>query len=582
MTSTSHPTVPALKRLFGYLKSYWGMGLMAILAMAMVAVSEAAIPGVLKPVMDNGFSGQDPWTLWYVPTGVVVLAVFRAMTQYASNYMLSWVSNRVLLDLRVKMFERLLHAPASFYQRETTSTLINQIVFEVNQVLGVLTTVLITLVRDSLTVIGLLSYLFYLNWRLTLVIAIILPIIGFLVSKINRRLRRLNREQQTLTNALSYVVKEAVAGYKVVKIHNGEAYEQERFDSMTSRLRGYAMRVSVSGGLAQPITQILASLALAVIITVAMLQSASGTLTVGGFTAFVTAMLLVVSPLKHLIDVNQPLQRGITAAELIFQLIDTEIESTGGTLTFLRAQGRVTFNRVSFYYDFADMPILDNITLDVKVGEMIALVGPSGSGKTTLVNLLPRFFDPTQGQIFLDDIPLTELHLANLRHQISFVSQDVVLFNDTVAANVAYGQSIDMARVQSALVGANLANTVDAMPDGVHTFVGDNGMRLSGGQRQRLAIARAIYKDAPILILDEATSALDSESERYVQTALERLMEGRTTLVIAHRLSTIERADRIIVLERGRIVEQGSHHQLLANDSLYAHLHRIQYSQKEA
>lgn len=582
MNPPAQATGPVLRRLLGYLKPYWVMGVFAILAMAMVAASEAAIPAVLKPIMDKGFSGRDPWTLWFVPVSVVALAVVRGLSQYLANYLLSWVSNRVLLDLRVRMFERMLHAPASFYQRETTSTLINQIVFEVNQVLGVLTTVLITLVRDSLTVVGLLGYLFYLNWRLTLVMAVILPTIGFLVSKINRRLRRLNREQQTLTNELSYVVEEAVAGYKVVKIHNGEEYERRRFDSMTARLRGYAMRVTVSGGLAQPITQMLASLALAVVITVAMIQSTTGELTVGGFTAFVTAMLLVVSPLKHLIDVNQPLQRGMTAAELIFQLMDAEVEPTGGTRTLERARGKVTFDHVGFHYGASAVPTLGDISLDVRPGEMVALVGPSGSGKTTLVNLVPRFFDATGGQIRLDDIPLAELRLPDLRRQIAFVSQDVVLFNDTVAANVAYGQTIDLPRVEAALKAANLRDAVAVMPQGLETLIGDNGMRLSGGQRQRLAIARAIYKDAPILILDEATSALDSESERHVQAALEVLMEGRTTLVIAHRLSTIERADRIVVLERGSIVEQGSHHELLAHNGLYAHLHRIQYAQNEA
>lgn len=577
-----HATGPILKRLFGYLKPYWHMGLLAVLAMAAVAATETGIPAVLKPVLDKGFSGGDPWKLWYVPAAVVALAVVRAIAQYVANYMMSWVSNRVLLDLRVTMFERLLRAPAAYFQRETTSTLINALVYEVNNVLGVFTMILITFVRNLLTVVGLLGYMLYLNWKLTLVVAVILPIIGWMVGKINRRLRRLNREQQTLTNALSYVVEEAVGGYKVVKIHNGEAYEHGRFDEMTKRLRGYAMRATVSGGLAQPLTQALASLALAVVITVAMVESASGEMTVGGFTAFVTALLLVVSPLKNLMDVNQSLQRGMTAAELIFEVMDVEVEPTGGDHAIDRAKGQVTFDRVSFNYGSSDKPILIDVSLDVAPGEMVALVGPSGSGKTTMVNLVPRFFDPTAGQIRLDGIPLADLKLADLRRQIAFVSQDVTLFNDTIASNVAYGQKVDVTRVEAALKAANLLDTVKSMPDGLDTLVGDNGTRLSGGQRQRLAIARAIYKDAPILILDEATSALDSESERHVQAALEVLMEGRTTLVIAHRLSTIERADRIVVMEQGRIVEQGSHQALVAHNGLYAHLHRIQYTQEEA
>ncbi|KAG0190128.1 hypothetical protein DFQ28_002491 [Apophysomyces sp. BC1034] len=551
--------------------------------MGLVAAAEAGIPALLKPLIDKGFGTKDPSSSvhWYVPLSIIGLALVRGLAQYASGYLLSYVLNRTLLDLRLRMFQTMLRAPAAFFQRETASTIINAIVFEVNQVLNVLTTVLVTLVRDSLTVLFLIGYLFYLNWRLTLIVAVILPVIGWLVSKINRRLRRLNREQQMLTNQLSYIVEETVGGYKVVKVHNGEPYEMGRFTHMSRRLRGYAMRVTISGGLAQPLTQFLASIALAVVITIAVIQSASDQTTVGGFVAFVTAMLLVISPLKHLIDVNQPLTRGMTAAELIFGLIDEPVEHAGGERKLDRASGRVEFEHVSFDYGASDRSTLDDVSFSIAPGEMVALAGPSGSGKTTLVNLLPRFFDPTAGRVLIDGVPLPEYRLPDLRKQIAFVSQDVVLFNDTIAANVAYGQPVDRERIDAALRAANLADAVALMPAGMDTLVGDNGMRLSGGQRQRLAIARAIYKDAPILILDEATSALDSESERHVQAALEVLMRGRTTLVIAHRLSTIERADRILVLDGGRIVEQGTHTSLLHRNGLYAHLHRIQYQQQD-
>jgi ATP-binding cassette, subfamily B, bacterial MsbA len=570
------------RRLWPYVKPQFWVLLGAILTLAIVAATEAGIPALLRPLIDHGFGAKgSPVAKWLVPVAVIGLSVVRGLAQYASGYLLQYVSNRILLELRLKMFERMIHASVGFFQRETASTIINAIVFEVNQILNVLMSVLVTSVRDSLTVVGLIGYLFIINWRLALIVAVLLPAIGWLVSKINRRLRRLNRDYQLLTNDLSYIVEETVGGYKVVKVHNGEQYEMNRFGELSKRLRGYQMRLTVSGGLAQPITQFLASIALAIVVTIAVVQAAHDQTTVGGFVSFVTAMLLVISPLKHLIDVNQPLQRGMTAAELIFGLIDEPAEPIGGGKPLERARGEIEFRSVSFEYGNG-RPILESVSFSAAPGEMIALAGPSGSGKTTLVNLLPRFFDPTGGQILVDGVALPDYDIHALRSQIAMVSQDVTLFNDTVANNVAYGETADLERVEKALRAANLWDTVAALPEGVETLVGDNGMKLSGGQRQRLAIARAIYKDAPILILDEATSALDSESERYVQAALETLMKGRTTLVIAHRLSTIERADRILVMEAGRIVERGSHQQLLEQRGLYAHLHQIQFQQNAA
>jgi subfamily B ATP-binding cassette protein MsbA len=571
------------RRLWPYLKPLIWVSIAAIATLAIVAATEAGIPALLKPLLDHGFGTKgSPSATWIVPVAVIGLSLVRGLAQYASGYLLQYVSNKILLELRLKMFERMIHASVGFFQRETASTVINAIVFEVNQILNVLMSVLVTSVRDSLTVVFLLGYLFILNWRLTLIVAVLLPAIGWLVSKINRRLRRLNRDYQLLTNDLSYIVEETVGGYKVVKVHNGEKYEMDRFGELSKRLRGYQMRMTVSGGLAQPITQFLASIALAVVVTIAVVQASHDQTTVGGFVSFVTAMLLVISPLKHLIDVNQPLQRGMTAAELIFGLIDEPAEPEGGGKPLERARGEIEFRNVSFAYGPEGRPILESVHFTAAPGEMIALAGPSGSGKTTLVNLLPRFFDPSGGQILVDGVPVPEYDVHALRSQIAMVSQDVTLFNDTVANNVAYGETTDVERVERALRAANLWDTIAALPDGVNTLVGDNGMKLSGGQRQRLAIARAIYKDAPILILDEATSALDSESERHVQSALETLMKGRTTLVIAHRLSTIERADRILVMEAGRIVERGSHQQLLEQRGLYAHLHQIQFQQSAA
>ena len=579
----------ALNRLIGYLRPHTRLIVGSLLAMALVAASETSIPALMKPLLDDGFSGKMNHQLWLVPVFLVGLAIVRSGAQFLSNYLLTKVISNILLKLREQMFARLLRAKTEYYQKTTASNLINAVVFEVNNVLSIMGGMLISLVRDLLTVIGLMGYLLYLNWRLTLVVFVIFPIIAYVMSKINKRLRSLNRQQQSMTSELAYVVEEAAAGHKIVKVHGGEDYEMRRFMEKAEQLRKFTLKAAVAGGLNQPITQLIASMALSVVLVIAIMQSASQGVTVGSFAAFITAMLLIVSPLKHLADINQPLQRGLTAAEMIFQLIDQPIEEEKAQTSNLKrldkAKGEITFEDLSFSYDQEGgrKDTLRNINLGIKPGEVVAFVGPSGGGKSTLVNLLPRFYQPKSGRIVLDQIPIEEIVLTDLRKQIAFVSQDVILFNDTIAANVAYGSStgdaIDRGRVIEALEAANLSNLLSELPDGIDTLIGDNGNRLSGGQRQRLAIARAIYKDAPILILDEATSALDSESERQVQEALDRLMAGRTTLVIAHRLSTIEHADNIAVLDHGEIVEYGPHRELITKNGLYASLHRLQFSE---
>ena len=581
-------------RVLSYLKPHKSMIILALSAMAVVAATETSIPALMKPLLDRGFTGELNDKLWQVPLFLVGLAFIRGAAQFLSNYWLNRVINEVLLILREQMFARLLHAPTEFFQQSTAANLINTVVFEVNNVLSILSSVAINLVRDSLTVLGLLGYLFYLNWQLTLVVMVIFPIIGYTISRINKRLRSLGRDQQKFTSELAYVVEEASAGHKVVKLNSGQDYEMYRFTEMAKQLRKFAIRSSIAGGLNQPITQIVASIALSGVLLIAILQSSTGGTTVGEFAAFVTAMMLIISPLKHLADINQPLQRGLIAAEMIFGLIDQPLEKQVDEVhakPLKTAKGNIEFDHVSFSYQPTNQEssdpqreVLRDIQLNIAPGEVVAFVGPSGSGKTTLVNLVPRFYSPTNGRILLDGHPIEEYKLSDLRLQIGFVSQDVILFNDTIAANVAYGvvhqKDIDRVKVAEAIAAANLSEMIRDLPEGIDTVIGDNGNRLSGGQRQRLAIARAVYKNAPILILDEATSALDSESERLVQEALEYLMQGRTTLVIAHRLSTIENADRIAVLEYGRIVELGTHAELIERGGLYSSLHRLQFSTK--
>ena len=567
-------------RLLTYVRPYrivFGFG---ILGMVLAALTEPLFPALMKPMLNEGFGGKSRESLAWIPAALIGIFLLRGILTFVTSYALAWVSNRILMDMRDAMFARLTRLPTAFYNNQSSGTLISRIAYDVNNVTSAATSVLTVLVRDSISILGLFAFLLYENWRLTLVAVAIIPASALVIKLFSSRLRRMSREAQRAMGDITHVLGETIDAHKVVKVHGGQAYEEERFHNANSLLRGYNMRQTIAAAATVPITQLFAAIALAVVVAIALVQSAGNQTTVGGFVSFITAMLMLLAPLKHLADVNAPLQRGLAAAESVFAMIDEASEDDAGTQTIERAAGRVTFDHVTFQYPHTERPALHDVSLDVAPGETVALVGPSGSGKTTLANLIPRFYHPGSGRIALDGISLEDLKLESLRANLALVSQDVVLFNDTVHANIAYGtqRHATRAAVEQASGAAFATAFIRELPNGFDTLIGENGVRLSGGQRQRLAIARALLKNAPVLILDEATSALDSESERQVQAALEVLMKNRTTLVIAHRLSTIENANRIIVLDHGRMVEAGTHAELLARDGIYANLYRIQYA----
>jgi len=548
--------------------------------MALAAATDPVLPALMKPLLDGSFVERNQTHPYLVPLAIIGIFLVRGALGYLSSYTLAWVSNKVVLDMRNAMFERLLTLPTRYYDDRSSGVLISKVAYDVGGVTSAATTVLTVLVRDTLAVAGLLGWLLYLNWRLTLVTLVIAPGVAIVVKVFSKRMRRMSQEAQRAMGDVAHVLQETIDCHKEVKIFGGQDYEARRFDRSNQKQRGYNMRQMMAASATVPIVQIFASIAVAVIISIALQQSAANELSVGSFVSFITAMLMLLTPIKHLTEVNSPLQRGLAAAESVFELLDERAEEDTGRRALPRAQGRIEYERVSFAYPGSGREALDDVSVRIEPGETIALIGQSGGGKTTFVNLLPRFYEVSGGRILIDGIDTREITLASLRLNIALVSQDVALFNDTVAANIAYGRAggASRAELEAATRAAHALDFIREMPQGFDTLIGENGVRLSGGQRQRLAIARALLKDAPILLLDEATSALDSESERHVQAALAELMRGRTTIVIAHRLSTIEHADRIVVLQRGRIVETGSHAELLARNGVYARLYRIQFA----
>ncbi|MGQ9660160.1 MAG: lipid A export permease/ATP-binding protein MsbA [Thermochromatium sp.] len=569
------------RRLLGYVRPYWRLFGLSLAGMLVFASTEPLFAAMMQPLIDGSFIHRDIEMVRLMPWLLVGLFVVRGIAGFVNTYFLSWVGRRVVADLRQEMFEHLLRAPARFYDTHDSGHLLAKLTYNVENVANAATAAVTTLVRDGFTVLGLIAYMLYLNAGLSLIFLIIGPVMAGAIKYATKRFRQHSRRIQDRVGDLTHVAQEVIEGQRLVKAFGGQARESQRFHALNEKTRSLQMKLIAIEAASVPLVQLISAIAIAVVVYLSTMQGLKDNISVGTFMAFVVAMGLLLPPVKRLTAVNSQLQRGIIAAESLFELIDAETEPDTGTRMLKRAEGRIEYLGVEHRYAEDKAPAVQGLNLVIEPGERVALVGRSGSGKSTIANLLLRFYDPTKGEIRLDGIPIRELTLASLRAQIALVSQEVVLFNDSIANNIAYGcaEPTSRAALERVAASAHALEFIEALPQGFETLIGDKGILLSGGQRQRLAIARAMLKDAPILILDEATSALDTESERHIQAALETLMARRTTLIIAHRLSTIERADRILVLHEGRIVEQGRHAELLMLGGYYARLHQLQFNE---
>ncbi|WP_127477057.1 lipid A export permease/ATP-binding protein MsbA [Sulfurivermis fontis] len=572
------------RRLLRYVLPHWRIFLLTILALVVVAASESAFAALIKPMMDGTFVERDRAVIKWAPPVMVLLFLFSGLASYASSMGMQWVARRVIQTLRGEMFRHLLRLPVAYFDSVASGTLISKLIYDVEQVSTASTDAISTLVRDTLTVVALLGWMLYLNWQLALILFLGAPVIAKVINVISGYARRYSSRIQHSVGDVAHVTEEAVEAQRVVKTFGGQDYETKRFDEANERNRRLTLRLESHVAASSPLVQFISALGSAGIIYVATTESMLEQITPGTFVSFLAAMMMMYAPTKRLTRVTVVLQRGLAAAESIFGFLDTPLEVDEGRQRIERARGAVEYRDVTFHYNTDQTPVLHDVSLKIEPGQTVALVGRSGSGKSTMVSLLPRFYDVQQGRILIDGMDIRELELENLRDQIALVSQHIVLFNDTIERNIAYGRMSGASRdeVERAAEAAHALEFIRDLPLGLDTLVGENGVLLSGGQRQRIAIARALLKNAPILILDEATSALDTHSERHIQQALEAVMKNRTTLVIAHRLSTIENADLIVVMDKGRIVETGKHGELLERNGHYAALHRLQFRDEPA
>jgi subfamily B ATP-binding cassette protein MsbA len=570
------------KRLLGYAIPYWRLFALAVLAMVVFAATDTGLAALMKPMLDGNFIERDPQSVRLVPLALILLFVLRGLAGFASRYTMSWIGRRVIQELRRAVFHQQLRLPARYFDTNPSGRMLSRLTFDVEQVAEASTNAVTVLVRDSLTALFLLAYMFWISGWLTLLFLVVGPVLIALLRLVSRRFRTISRRIQDSMGELTQYSEEVIHGQRLIKAFNGEQWQERQFEAVNERNRRLHMKMAAALGASTPVVQLIAACVLALVIYLASQESVTREISVGSFVSFIAAMLLLLQPIKRLTNINALVQRGLAAARSIFTLLDEPIEADSGRLPLQRADGCIEFRHVSFAYDSNNAEVIDDLSFTISPGQTIALVGRSGSGKTTVASLLVRFYDPDKGGIYLDGHDLREYRLADLRQQIAMVGQEVVLFNDTLAHNIGYarpdGASAD--ELEAAAEAAHAMSFIRDLPQGLQTRIGDRGVLLSGGQRQRIAIARAILKDAPILVLDEATSALDSESERLVQEALSTLTRNRTSLIIAHRLSTVERADRVLVLERGRLVESGSHAELLEKNGLYADLYRQQFSDK--